>query len=90
MCIFSQPSPLHRGPQWEEFCRVKVLLHVRHQDFLELTENRTITWSTLYNNYNEEINADLIDLLELPKDDEESETNDEEELFEEDNNEQDE
>jgi hypothetical protein len=42
----------------------------------------------LYNNYVEEINADPIDLLGSPIDDEESEINDEEELFEEDDDEQ--
>jgi hypothetical protein len=30
--IYLWPSPLREGPQWEEFCHVKVLLHVRHQD----------------------------------------------------------
>ncbi|CAB4420704.1 unnamed protein product [Rhizophagus irregularis] len=56
----------------------------------DLTEDRTIAWSSLYNDYIEEINADLIDLLGSPIDDEESEINDEEELFEEDDDEQDE
>jgi hypothetical protein len=68
---------------------VKVLLHVRHQNLQDLTKDRTIAWSTLYNNYVEKINADPIDLLELPIDDEESEINDEEELFEDDDDEQD-
>ncbi len=44
-------------------------------------------WSTLYNNYNEEINANLIDLLRSSKDNKENKTNDEEELFEKDNDE---
>ena len=87
MCIFSQPSSLHEGPQWEEFCQVKILFHVRYQDFLELTEDGTIVWSILYNNYNEEINANLIDLLRSSKDNKENKTNDEEELFEKDNDE---
>src|SRR5205085_1722105 len=30
--IFPRPSPLHEGSQWEEFCRVKVILHVHHRD----------------------------------------------------------
>jgi len=40
--IFSRSLLLHEGPQWEEFCRVKVLLHVQHRDLQELTENETI------------------------------------------------
>ena len=44
----STPSALHEDPQWEEFCRAKVLLHVRHRDLQQLTENGTITWSALY------------------------------------------
>ncbi len=67
-----------------------MLLYVWHQDFLELTEDETIVWSTLYNNYNEKINANLIDLLKSPKDNEKSETNNKEKLFEEDNDKQDE
>ncbi|UZO20837.1 uncharacterized protein OCT59_013249 [Rhizophagus irregularis] len=46
---------------------VKVLLHVLHRD-QDLTEDGTIAWSTLYNNYIEEINAYL---LGSPIDDEE-------------------
>ena len=57
---------MHEGPQWEEFCRVKVLLHVCHRDLQQLTENETIAWSTLYDYYLEEINADPIDLLGPP------------------------
>ncbi|PKK50046.1 hypothetical protein RhiirC2_803410, partial [Rhizophagus irregularis] len=85
--VFPRPSSLHEGPQWEEFCRVKVLLHVRHRD-QDLTEDGIIAWSSLYNDYIEEINADPIDLLESPIDDEESEINDEEKLFEEKDDEQ--
>jgi hypothetical protein len=59
-------TTLHGGPQWDEFCRVKVLLHVRHRDLQELTENGTIEWSTLYDHFLEEINADPIDLLGSP------------------------
>ncbi|PKY26271.1 hypothetical protein RhiirB3_414975 [Rhizophagus irregularis] len=50
---------------------VKVLLHVLHRD-QDLTEDGTIAWSTLYNNYIEEINAYLLG----------SPIDDEEELFE--------
>jgi ATP-dependent DNA helicase PIF1 len=84
--IYPRPSPLRDGPQWEEFCRIKVLLHVRHRDFQQLTENGTTAWSTLYNRYLEEINADPIDILGPPIDNEENEIIDEEdyELLEDD------
>jgi hypothetical protein len=59
---------MREGQQWEEYCRVKVLLHVRHQDLQQLTENNTMAWSTLYNRHLEEINADPIDILGSPKD----------------------
>ena len=59
----STPSALHEGPQWEEFCRAKVLLHVRHRDLQQLTENGTITWSALYDRHIEEIDFDPIDQL---------------------------
>jgi hypothetical protein len=69
---------LREGPQWEEFCRVKVLLHVRHQDLQQLTGNGTIAWSDLYDHHIEEINADPIDILGLPVDNEPDEMDDEE------------
>ena len=58
--IFPYPSALHEGPQWKEFCRAKILLHVRHRDLQQLTEN---AWSALYDRHIEEINSDPIDLL---------------------------
>ncbi|CAG8846796.1 13885_t:CDS:1, partial [Racocetra persica] len=61
--IFPRPSPLRNGPQWEEFCHIKVVLHIPHRDIEQLTNNYTIEWSTLYNRYYEEINNDPIDLL---------------------------
>ena len=67
-----------KGPQWKEFCRVKVLLHVRHRDLQQLTGNGTIAWSDLYDHHIEEINADPIDILGLPVDNEPDEMNDEE------------
>ena len=78
VCIFSCSSPLCKGPQWEEFCCVKVLLHVCHWDLQQLTENRTVEWSALYDHYIEEINTDPIDLLGLAIDNEENEIIDEE------------
>jgi len=57
---------------------MKVLLYVRHQNLQQLTENNTIKWSTLYSQYLEEINTDLIDLLRSPVYNEEDEITDEE------------
>jgi hypothetical protein len=84
--IFPRPSPLREGPQWEDFCRIKVLLHVRHRDLQQLTENETIAWSTLYNSHLEEINTDPIDLLGQPIDNAENEivVEEEEQLIEDD------
>ena len=73
MRIYSRPLSLRKDLQWEEFCQIKVLLHVHHRDLQQLTENETVAWSTLYNCYLEEINADLIDLLGPPRDNEEDE-----------------
>jgi hypothetical protein len=58
--IWPCPSPIRNGPQWEEFCRVKVLLHVRYRDLLTLTENNTLSWIDLYNQHLLEINDDLM------------------------------
>ena len=41
--IWPRPSALRGGPQWEEFCRVKVLLHVWHRNLQKLTKNDEIT-----------------------------------------------
>ena len=76
VCIFPRPSPLREGSQWEEFCRIKILLHVCHRGLQQLTENGSIAWSILYVRHLDEINADPIDLLGLPTDDEESEISD--------------
>ncbi|CAG8483324.1 16666_t:CDS:2 [Rhizophagus irregularis] len=54
------------GPQWEEFCRVKVLLHVCHRDLSQLTENNTISWSELYYRHREIIENDPVDILGPP------------------------
>ncbi|PKY33732.1 hypothetical protein RhiirB3_452884, partial [Rhizophagus irregularis] len=79
-----------RPTELEDFTLFR--LHLTHKlvKDQDLTEDRTIAWSSLYNDYIEEINADPIDLVGSPIDDEESEINDEEELFEEDDDEQDE
>ncbi|CAG8502458.1 12012_t:CDS:2, partial [Cetraspora pellucida] len=46
--IWPRPPPLRNGPQWEEFCYIKVLLHVCYRDLHQLTENDSITWTALY------------------------------------------
>ena len=83
--IFSCSSPLREGPQWEEFCYAKVLLHVRHRDIQQLTKNSSIAWSFLYEYYIEEINSGPTDLLGLPTDNEENGINEDDgELLEDD------
>ncbi|PKY60052.1 hypothetical protein RhiirA4_483313 [Rhizophagus irregularis] len=77
--IFPWPSPIHEGPQWEEFCHVKVVLHIHHQNFQQLTENSTISWLTLYSHHLEKINADPIVILGLSIYDAKSKIIDEEE-----------
>jgi len=79
-------SSLCNRDQWEEFCQVKVILHISHQSIQELIRNNTISWSTLFNQHIDEINNDLNDLLEHPIDNEEEITNNDsqEELNEED------
>ena len=41
--IFPHPSALRKGPQWEEYCRIKVLLYVQHRNLQQLTENGNIS-----------------------------------------------
>ncbi len=92
--IWSRLSPVHQGPHWEEFCRVKVLLHVRHRNIEQLTENgdigHCIVWSTLYDHFIEEISKDPSDLLGPAVDNEEEIIAEEEELEEENEDDQDE
>ena len=57
---------MRNGDQWEEFCRVKVILHVQYQSFKQLTGNNNIAWSTLYNQHVDTINADPNDILGDP------------------------
>ncbi|PKC54020.1 hypothetical protein RhiirA1_355369, partial [Rhizophagus irregularis] len=55
--IFPRPSPIREGPQWEEFCRVKVVLHVHADTFVnrisridDEEENIIVDYQTLNNN----------------------------------------
>ncbi|CAG8821888.1 19167_t:CDS:1, partial [Cetraspora pellucida] len=80
--IFPRPSPLRNGSQWVEFCRVKVLLHVRHRNIEQLTENGTVEWSILFTRYYEEINADGNDILGPAVDNEDETTDNEDEVEE--------
>jgi len=80
--IWPRPSSLREGPQWEEYCRVKVILHVRHRNIQELNEDGTVTWTTLYERYKVEINNDPNDALGEPVDKEEDEITDEEDDLE--------
>ena len=54
-------------------------LHVQYRYLQQLTENGTITWSTLYDRHIEEINANPIDILEQSLDKEADEVDNEEE-----------
>ena len=76
--IFPRPSALRNGDQWEEFCQVKVLLHVPHRSLEELNEDN-IPWSTIYSQHLDTINSDPNDLLGQEVD-EESEISEEESL----------
>ena len=76
--IWPRPSPQRNGAQWEDFCRVKVLLHICHRDLSQLTENNTITWSELFNQHHENIDNDPVDLLGLSVDNLENEFVDDE------------
>jgi ATP-dependent DNA helicase PIF1 len=78
--IFPRPSALRNGDQWEDFCRVKVLLHVPHRSLEELNEDN-IPWSTIYSQHLDTINSDPNDLLGQEVD-EESEISEEESLDE--------
>ncbi|CAG8720815.1 17502_t:CDS:1 [Cetraspora pellucida] len=61
--IWPRPSPQHNDPQWEEFCRLKVLLHVCHRSLEQLIINNTTAWSDLFEHYISEINNDPVNLL---------------------------
>ncbi|CAG8509590.1 4776_t:CDS:10, partial [Scutellospora calospora] len=65
-----------------EFCRVKVLLHIRHKNIEQLTENGTVEWSTLFTRYYEEINVNRNDILGPPVDNEDETTDDENQMEE--------
>lgn len=71
--IWPRPASLREGPQWEEYCRIKVLLHVRNRNIQHLTEDGNISWSTIYNRHIEEIDADPMDVLGPPIDNENDE-----------------
>ncbi|GBB92624.1 hypothetical protein RclHR1_20340003 [Rhizophagus clarus] len=47
LCIWPRPSPQCDGPQWDEFCHIKVILHVPHKSFQQLTENDALSWLEL-------------------------------------------
>ena len=66
--IWPRPSSHRDGSQWEEFCRVKVILHVVHRDLGVLTENNSVSWSDLFERYHETIANGPSDLLGPPVD----------------------
>lgn len=75
--IWPRPSSLRDGDQWEEFCRVKVILHIPHRSIQQLKGNSFTSWSILYNQHIDMINADPTDLLRSPIDNEEDNGNEE-------------
>src|SRR6266496_121279 len=76
--VWPQPSGLRNGPQWEEFCRIKVLLHILHRSIIQLNESN-LPWSTIYYQHIDTINKDPIDLLGKPVDNKEQLSDDESE-----------
>ena len=74
---------MRNGEQWEEFCRVKVILHVPHRSIQQIKETDDIAWSTVYDQHIEMINrADTIDLLGQAIDREEPNIEDEDSGYE--------
>lgn len=51
------------GPQWDEFCRMKVLLHIPHRNYHQLTENDTFSWSEVFNRDLADKESELGDIL---------------------------
>src|SRR2546429_3592229 len=49
--VWPRPSSLRNGFQWEDYCRVKVILHISHRDIGALTENNGISWSDPFKLY---------------------------------------
>ena len=74
--IWPRPSGLRNGNQWEDFCRLKVLLHIPHRSISQLNENN-LPWSTIYNQLIDTINNDPLDTLGEPIDNEEEICDDE-------------
>ncbi|CAG8641197.1 7999_t:CDS:2 [Cetraspora pellucida] len=55
---------LYQGYRYSnEFCRIKVLLHVHHRSLEQLTENNSVSWSEFFNRNLAEIENELNDLL---------------------------
>ena len=74
---------MRNGEQWEEFCRVKVILHVPHRSIQQIKETDDIAWSMVYDQHIETINrADTIDLLGQAIDREEPTIEDEDSGYE--------
>ncbi|GBC03495.1 hypothetical protein RclHR1_05150005 [Rhizophagus clarus] len=67
MRVWPRPLSQRNGPQWKDYCRVKVLLHIRHRDLSVLTDNNSVSWPDLFEHYYEIIESAL-DLLSLPVD----------------------
>jgi len=61
--IWPQSSPLCNEDEWKEYCQVKVILHVKYRSLQQLRESDSVSWSSIYYQYLDVINNNLVDLL---------------------------
>ena len=71
--VFPRPSPVRNGPDWTDYCRSKVLLHVPHRKDTVWqpahSEDGPVDWPQVYANYLDVIESAPPDLLGCPVDD---------------------
>jgi hypothetical protein len=77
--IWPRLSPQRGAPQWDEFCHIKVILHVLHRSFQQLTENNSLSWTELFNRNIAEKEEEFKDLLSTSIDSLEDEFDDDDE-----------
>ena len=66
--IWPRPSPQRDGPQWNEFCHIKIILHISHRSLQQLTKNDSLSWSDLFNRNLAESENEFKDMLGLSVD----------------------
>ncbi|GBB89439.1 hypothetical protein RclHR1_16110003 [Rhizophagus clarus] len=59
---------IYKGKWKNEFCRIKVILHVPHRSFQQLTENDALLWPELFNHNITEKEEEFKDLIGLSVD----------------------